>query len=117
MTWTKNKLGILLYVIYKSGNEDSTLTDNAKNLVELRDLIESLDKRIIVLLSARLSLAEDFAEVKKELGITTQDKDREIILHQLYDRWAIDRGVEPDLVHKIFDDIISVSRKRQEAVR
>ena len=93
------------------------MTDNTQELIELREMIESIDKRIIVLLSARLSLAEDFVKVKKALGITTQDKDRERILHQLYERWANEREVEPELVHSIFNEIIAVSRRRQDDIK
>lgn len=90
------------------------MIDPAKELMSLRDLIESLDKQLITLLSTRLSLSKDFAEIKNNLGLPTKDTDREIILHQLYEHWAKERDVEPKLVYKIFDLILKASKIRQK---
>lgn len=89
------------------------MSDPVKELVELRELIENLDKRLIVILSTRLALSVDFARVKQELKLRTKDTDRETILHQMYEQWATERDVEPKLVHRIFDLVLKASRNRQ----
>ena len=84
------------------------------NLREIRDRINSIDYQIIDLVSKRISLVPDLTCYKQENNLTPFQAEREKQMHRRYWQIAIEKKINPELVRKIFDLIISESTKLQE---
>ena len=55
-----------------------TVRSTMKNLLELRDEIDVIDKQIVALYQQRMQIAAEVAEYKIETGKKVFDKDREM---------------------------------------
>lgn len=73
----------------------------AVELSDLRDQIDSVDKRILELLSERLSLVEKVGEVKSEHGLPIYAPDREAAMLASRRQEAEKMGVPPQLIEDI----------------
>jgi chorismate mutase len=93
-------------------DKDTNVPD-MNQLMELRNNIEVLDKRIISIVGVRLALAADFAKLKQAHNLKIHDPERENILHRLYENWSKELDVEPKLIRSIFESILSASKARQ----
>ena len=78
-----------------------------KNLLELRDEIDVIDKQIVALYQQRMQIAAEVAEYKIETGKKVFDKDREMeklaTLSALGDSAFNRHGIRELFEQKIFD--------------
>ena len=83
-----------------------------KNLLELRDEIDVIDKQIVALYQQRMQIAGEVAEYKIETGKKVFDKDRE--MEKLATLSALgDSAFNRHGIRELFEQIMSMSRKRQ----
>ena len=83
-----------------------------KNLLELRDEIDVIDKQIVALYQQRMQIAGEGAEYKIETGKKVFDKDRE--MEKLATLSALgDSAFNRHGIRELFEQIMSISRKRQ----
>ena len=83
-----------------------------KNLLELRDEIDVIDKQIVALYQQRMQIAGEVAEYKIETGKKVFDKDRE--MEKLATLSALgDSAFNRHGIRELFEQIMSISRKRQ----
>ena len=83
-----------------------------KNLLELRDEIDVIDKQIVALYQQRMQIAGEVAEYKIETGKKVFDKDRE--MEKLATLSALgDSAFNRHGIRELFEQIMSTSRKRQ----
>ena len=83
-----------------------------KNLLELRDEIDVIDKQIVALYQQRMQIAAEVAEYKIETGKKVFDKDRE--MEKLATLSALgDSAFNRHGIRELFEQIMSISRKRQ----
>jgi chorismate mutase len=88
----------------------------AQSLESLRSDIDELDTKLIDVLSARMNLVDDIAVLKKKSDVTILQVSRyqemlETRLHQ-----AEKKGVNPEFIKLIFEQIHQNSIRRQEAI-
>ncbi|QUH24829.1 chorismate mutase [Serpentinicella alkaliphila] len=80
-----------------------------KNLDDIRDQINSIDKEIVTLFEKRLNLVIDVANVKKELGIPILHLNREQeVLNKVADEVNNKEFIDP--VQKLFVEIMRISK-------
>jgi 3-deoxy-7-phosphoheptulonate synthase len=86
-------------------------------LQDARDRIDELDRRFVELLAERYSVVDDICELKAKEGDTVKDPDREAELLDHVAAIAEENGLSPDLVRRLFDEILSHSVDRQRERR
>ena len=83
-----------------------------KDLKELREQIDKIDKEIVSLYQERMEIAAEVAEYKIETGKKVFDKEREE--SQLASLTALtDTQFNRHGIQELFEQIMSMSRKRQ----
>jgi chorismate mutase len=80
---------------------------------ELREEIEFLDRKFLVLLAKRLKLAEDIARIKEDLGMPVLDEERESHLKDKWRSWAKEMELEEEFVLSILHEVLRMSKKVQ----
>lgn len=89
------------------------LRERSPELVEVRDLIDDVDREILGLLHRRTQLAQRAAKAKAQLGAPILDPAREATLLQDRRSWAQDLGLDENLVEEVFRTLLRVSRRAQ----
>jgi len=89
----------LLHAIYKDDIEFN------------RHKIDSIDRRIVELLTQRLKCAESIGAAKKQQGLPINDQKRE---EAIISRLSSQSGLNPDFIEKIYKIIFKESKKRQK---
>lgn len=84
------------------------------NLKEIRAEISQIDEEILNLLGRRFKLIPNIIEEKKKFGLAVFQPEREKQMHQKYWKMALNENINPELVRKIFDLIITEMREIQE---
>lgn len=79
----------------------------------LREEINRIDESIIKLLSARMEVAKKIAFLKKEMGLSIEDRGRERIIFLKLDDDARRNNLDENFVSDIFEKIISHSKLLQ----
>ena len=96
---------------------DSTKRDPRDELLDCRNAIEVVDRRIISLLAQRVALGLRAADAKRTAGLPLKDGAREA---EVLDR-AVHEGRAAALpekdIRKIFERIVEMSRRAQEEAR
>ncbi|MEN8200255.1 MAG: prephenate dehydratase [Thermodesulfobacteriota bacterium] len=89
---------------------------NAKDLVDVRDKIDTIDDTILDLLKERLDLAKTIGQLKDESKRAKWDPLRE---RQIYERLnKQNEGTFPDeALHSIFHEVITTCRLSQQKIR
>jgi chorismate mutase/prephenate dehydratase len=79
-----------------------------KNIVTLRNKIDSIDEKIILLLKDRMDLCKSVGVIKVKNGLAVKDHRREdeVYLHVMAK--ALESGLDPQKVEAIFKDIIAL---------
>jgi prephenate dehydrogenase len=85
----------------------------APDLRETRELIDDLDRELLVLLSRRMELARRACLAKLRLGLGIIDRAREAELLEKRRAWAIEEGLDAEGVAEIFEAIVRLSRHVQ----
>lgn len=86
-------------------------------LDEARDRIDEIDRKVVELLAERLSVVDDLCEVKAEADRTVRDPERENELLDHVRSVAADAGLSPELAHRIYEEVLSHSVRRQRRQR
>ena len=85
-----------------------------ENLESLRDEIDSVDRRMIDLLSERLEIVDKILDYKEEQGMEIRDKSREQDIIEKLRTMAKEKGLDPELAEDIMRLIISRSAGFEE---
>jgi len=80
---------------------------------QIRNQIDTIDKKIITLLGKRFKLVPKLAKLKKKEGLPIQDKKREVEMLSRLQKEAKKQKVDPKLVKKLYIEILKESRKIQ----
>ncbi|OGH90450.1 MAG: chorismate mutase, partial [Candidatus Magasanikbacteria bacterium RIFOXYC2_FULL_39_8] len=62
----------------------------------------------------RFELAKQIGKIKKESGMSIQDKDREQRLFEFYRKLGDEFGVDQEFLNKLFEFIIEESKRLQK---
>jgi chorismate mutase len=91
--------------------------DPRDDLMEARNAIEVVDRRMVALLAQRVALALRAAEAKRRADLPLKDRARE---KEVIERAVVDgrsHGLPDKAVKKIFEHIVDMSRRAQEDAR
>ncbi|MGE0402174.1 MAG: bifunctional chorismate mutase/prephenate dehydratase [Kofleriaceae bacterium] len=88
---------------------------SAPDLSSLRDRIDEVDRRIIALLADRLKIVEGVIEAKLATAAPFRDREREETLIARLRGFAVDAGVDPHQVERMYRVIMDMSVAHQEA--
>lgn len=83
-------------------------------LKELRKEIDRIDEELILILSERLRIVDKVKHYKEIHGVKVEDKDRERLMKKNRLKWCSEYGVDPKFALKVFDDIITESKRVQK---
>lgn len=70
-----------------------------------RKAIDEIDSQIIDLLARRFHLTQQICEIKETENIPVEDKDREAELEAMYTELALQKGLDPEMLKRIFRKI------------
>jgi chorismate mutase/prephenate dehydratase len=88
--------------------------DPREELIDCRNAIEVVDRRIVGLLAQRVALALRAASAKRAAGLPLVDRAREAeVLHRVAAE-ARGHDLPADAVEHIFERIVAMSRRAQE---
>ena len=73
--------------------------------------METIDKKILELLTERFQATDKIQTIKTELGLKITQKGRETGLLEKYTQKAKEYGLPSDLIKKIFKMVFSYSKK------
>ena len=84
------------------------------DLKSLRKKIDEIDDELVDVISRRISLMPEVAEVKRRenVGIDQQDREKEVIDN--IRKKAGENGLDQDFMEKIMSEIITESKKIQK---
>jgi len=85
-----------------------------KDLSELREKLDGVDRRLVETLRERLETVAGIAQVKAEGLSFLRDHERESELLQRIEDWARELGMDPFRTQEIFREVIAMSLKSQE---
>ncbi len=89
------------------------LRPEAERLLDMRNEIDQLDSEIATLLTRRLSLAKEVAQVKRSLNMPIKDANREFKILNRVMRHSSDPEISASL-QQIYEKILETSRLLQE---
>src|SRR6185503_18371798 len=85
------------------------------DLAQLRDRIEAVDRKIIALVAERLKIVEDVVAAKLAAASPFRDREREELLLQRLRGLAIEAGLDPHQVERLYRVVMDMSVAHQEA--
>jgi len=85
------------------------------DLALLRDRIEAVDRKIIALVAERLKIVEDVVAAKLTAASPFRDREREDLLLQRLRRLAIEAGLDPHQIERLYRVVMDMSVAHQEA--
>lgn len=85
-----------------------------KKMKEIRNQIDTIDKKIIALLGRRFKLVPKLAKLKKKEKLPIQDKKREEEMLSKLQKEAKKQGIDYKLIKKLYLEILKESRKIQK---
>jgi chorismate mutase / prephenate dehydratase len=85
------------------------------DLGSLRDRIEAVDRRILQLLAERLAIVEDVAGAKLAAASPFRDREREEHLIAKLRALAVENGLDPHQVERLYRVVMDMSVAHQEA--
>lgn len=85
------------------------------NLSDLRSRIDAIDHAIVDLLSQRMEVCREVAEIKEHTGTTViqPQRVRDVITSRR--QWALDTGVDPDFAEQLFRILLSETHRIEVA--
>jgi 3-deoxy-7-phosphoheptulonate synthase len=86
---------------------------HALGIVRLRADIDLVDREIVRLLARRVKRAVEIAHIKVEEGIPLRSPDREVDLLADVREEAERLGLDPKVVHRLFEEVLEYSRFEQ----
>lgn len=91
-------------------------TTETQKLDDIRELIDSVDREILLLLSQRSRLVDMVIEVKKVSGLAASQPTRFALMVDRLQELAKEEGVDPELVIEVWDAIHESSKRQQNKV-
>lgn len=91
-------------------------TTETQKLDDIRELIDSVDREILLLLSQRSRLVDMVIEVKKISGQAVSQPTRFALMVDRLQETAKEEGVDPELVIEVWDAIHESSKRQQNKV-
>ncbi len=90
------------------------MRSDAMKLDDLRRQIDEIDEELVGIISKRLSIMPEVAEIKRRgnVGIDQEGREREVI--ENIRRKAEEKNLDPDFVEKIMVEIIGESKRIQQ---
>lgn len=85
------------------------------DLQALREALEALDRRLLGLLRERMELAEGVAGAKLDAASPFRDPAREDRLLVRLRQWAVEQGLDPHQVERLYRVVLDMSVARQQA--
>ncbi len=82
-------------------------------IAELRDEINGLNVKIVELLARRVEVARRIGEAKMEQDLPIVDRTREGKVYERVRELAMERGLDPKGVEKVFREIVDLCTKAQ----
>ncbi len=86
------------------------------SLEALREEIDRIDEDIIGLLSRRMEVVKNIVALKKDKGISVEDRDREKKLFLKLEREARRNNINEEFVSEVFGVIVSHSKLMQSKI-
>ena len=90
--------------------------DNTQKLEDVRELIDSVDREIIMLLKQRSRLVDLVIEIKKETGQNVYQPERFALLVDQLQEIAKEEELDSELVIEVWDAIHESSQRQQNKV-
>ncbi len=84
---------------------------------ETRELIDEVDRALLRVVGQRLQLARRAGQIKRERGADVRDPMRERTLLDERRQWAADESLDPEGVTQLFEALMAMARRVQEADR
>ncbi|PIN86064.1 chorismate mutase [Candidatus Woesearchaeota archaeon CG10_big_fil_rev_8_21_14_0_10_44_13] len=84
-----------------------------KNLKSARKKIDSIDKRIILLLSERFGMAKGLKRLKKQQNLRIRDRAREKEVIDNARTMAKQHDIKPEFAEELFKKIVRYTRQKQ----
>jgi chorismate mutase len=78
-----------------------------------RGEIERIDRELIALIDERVQVAREIGRAKREAGMNTLDPAREAAVVRRAGELARERGLDDEVVRRIFWQLIALSRSAQ----
>ena len=91
-------------------------TIEPQKLEDIRELIDSVDREIILLLKQRSRLIDMVIEVKKETKQEVNQPTRFALMVDRLQEIAKEEGLDPELVIEVWDAIHESSKRQQSKV-
>ena len=85
------------------------------NIEDVRELIDSVDREIVMLLKQRSRLVELVVAAKKESGMSVHQPDRFAQMMQRLKTIAKEEDLDEQLVTEVWDSIHESSKRQQNA--
>ena len=79
-----------------------------EGIAELRDEIDGLNVQIVELLARRVEVARRIGEAKRERNLPLVDRTREGKVYERVRELAMERGLDPEGVEKVFREIVDL---------
>ena len=75
-------------------------------LNELRDELARIDREVVELLAERLKVARRAIRLRVAAGEGVTNRTQERLVRERARRWAVERGVSPELADRVFRELI-----------
>ena len=85
-----------------------------ERLRKLRDEIDIIDAKIMLLLHERFAAAKSIGEIKRQLGLEILQQDRELEVIKRVGKSAVAAGINGDFAEKLFSGIMAESGNMQK---
>jgi len=85
----------------------------SERIAELRDEINGLNVRIVEILARRVEVAKRIGEAKRERNLPIVDRAREGKVYERVRELALEGGLDPRGVEKVFVEIVDLCTRAQ----
>lgn len=90
--------------------------ESEQKLEDVRELIDSVDRELVMLLKQRSRLVEMVTEIKKESGQAAHQPTRLALMVDQLQAIAKEEGLDPELVTEVWDAIHESNKRQQNAI-
>ncbi len=86
-------------------------------LHSLREQIDRLDAALVYILGQRFACTEKIGRLKADRALPSYDGERETFQKERLSRLAIDAGLTPGVMERVFETVTTVVRERHDQIR
>jgi len=83
-------------------------------LEEIRKKLDSVDKKIIDMIAARMELVKEISQIKKDKNMPLYDKEREKEVLKNIKLYAEEQGIDTTFIEDVFKLVIFYMRQKYE---